>query len=213
MDGAILAAIAASGDKRDLTKQKESLRVFRAVVTGVTSGLASIQRGDDDTDQDAGYPRVLARAPVVGDEVVAINLGGAPLILGVLGSAIEATASDTRTGAPLTSTSTSTSVYSPLLSESFVLPPGTWSLHCALFCGATNSAAASGIAMRFSSPSTTSGTSPVTATADNFVLATYANTFTGQSGTVSVGAEFRAQAGGTVTPTRWVLIVIAERTA
>lgn len=66
---------------------RNALTPFRATVTGVTSGLVSIQRGGDDTDEDAGYPVLATGIPAVDDEVVAIDLGGAPLILGVLGTA------------------------------------------------------------------------------------------------------------------------------
>lgn len=67
--------------------QQDRLRIFRATVTNVSSGLVSIQRGGDTTDEDAGYPVLVPGIPAVDDEVLAVDVGGAPLILGILGTA------------------------------------------------------------------------------------------------------------------------------
>jgi hypothetical protein len=79
------AEIAASAMNTKRNIEQERMRPFRATVTAISSGLVSIQRGTDDDDEDAGYPVVISGIPAVGAEVVAINLGGAPLILGRLG--------------------------------------------------------------------------------------------------------------------------------
>lgn len=213
MDGFDLAAIVASGDARDRKRQAEQLRLGRATVTDIVAGLISIQRGDATTDEDAGYPRLLLRAPVVGDDVAIVNLGGAPLVLGVIGSTIEDDPSDVRTGGPVTATNNSTATYTSLLSEAITLPAGTWTLRVAVIANFTNSAASSGATGRFSSPSTGSATNVETATANNLFTLNHAQTFTGLTGSVTIGYEYRARNGGTATAGRWTIVVLAEREA
>jgi hypothetical protein len=79
------AEIIVAGLKRKLNSHGESLRIARATVTAVTNGLVSIQRGDADTAEDAGSPRIENRGVAVGDDVAIVNLGGAPLVLGPIG--------------------------------------------------------------------------------------------------------------------------------
>lgn len=79
------AQIAAAALRTEQNIQRESLRPFRAVVTDVTGGLVSILRGGDAVDEDAGYPVLATGIPAVGDDVLCLAVGGAPLILGRLG--------------------------------------------------------------------------------------------------------------------------------
>jgi hypothetical protein len=151
---------------------------------------------------------------VVGDDIAAIDLGGAPLILGVIGGAtIEADPSDIRTAGSLTATNASTSTYVPLLSELFTLPPGTWTLACSVVANFSNSVSGSGATIQWSSPTTGSATNADTATANNLFSMNFAQTYTGLSGTVTVGADFRAHTSGTASAGRWTLTVLAKRTA
>jgi hypothetical protein len=197
-----------------LTGHKEKLRVFRSTVTGITSGLIAFQRGDDTVANDAGSPRLLFRAPVVGDDIAAIDLGGAPLILGVIGGAtFEDNPSDIRSNGPVTTTNASTSSYVSLFSEFFTLPPGTWTLAYGVVANFTNTVGGSGVTYRFSLPTTTGTTNPTTATANNLIVVNMADTTTGLSGTVTIAGEYRALTSGTVTAARWTLTVLAKRTA
>jgi hypothetical protein len=197
-----------------LTGHKEKLRVFRSTVTGITSGLIAFQRGDDTVANDAGSPRLLFRAPVVGDDIAAIDLGGAPLILGVIGGAtFEDDPSDIRTAGSLTATNASTSTYTSLFSELFTLPPGTWTLACGIVANFSNSVSGSGATIRFASPVTSAATNADTATANDLFAMNFASTFTGLSGTVTVAGEYRAHTSGTVSAGRYTLTVLAKRTA
>ena len=132
------ADIAATVLRERESRRAESLRLFRATVTDVTGGLVSIQRGSDDDDEDAGYPCIVSGIPAVGDEIVAIDLGGAPLILGVLGNAAT---NQPRIGdvIPLSfssssstaATNTSNSVYATLREITWTddeIPDGTYDL-------------------------------------------------------------------------------------
>jgi hypothetical protein len=78
------AEIIVAALKRKLTNHSDALRLGRATVTAVSSGLVSLQRGDS-SEEDAGYPRIENRGVAVGDDVAVVNLGGAPLVLGPIG--------------------------------------------------------------------------------------------------------------------------------
>lgn len=207
------AEVIAAALSQALGRQGDTLRLSRATVAAVNAGLISLQRGDLDDDLDDGYPRLLFRAPVMGDDVVVALLGGAPVVLGVLGSAIEDDPSDVRTGGPINASNGSTSTYLSLLSEAFTFPPGVWTARCGVIANFTNNTANSGATGRFSLPSAGSATNVETATANNLFTLNHAQEFTGLSGNVTIGYEYRARNGGTATAGRWTLIVIAKRTA
>jgi hypothetical protein len=126
-------AVSALNTKRNI--ETERLRVFRAEVTAVTSGLVSIQRGSDTDDEDAGYPCVVPGIPDVGDEVVAVMLGGAPVILGILGNAATnqprigttLTKIDSSSAAPVSTTSDATWATLRTLTWS-TIPDGTYDI-------------------------------------------------------------------------------------
>jgi len=80
------AATVADALRRYRNRQREGLRPFRAEVTGLAAGLVEIQRYGASDDEDAGYPVIIPGAFDVGDEVVAIDLGGAPIVIGRLGT-------------------------------------------------------------------------------------------------------------------------------
>ena len=121
---------------------QERLRIFRASVTAVASGLVSFQRGDDDEVNDAGAKHLLLRLPKAGDDIALIDVGGAPLVLGAIG-AVESLID---LGAPAkgqvyigrnsnaasegTGNTTSTTVYSTALTLTWSdLPDGTYGMY------------------------------------------------------------------------------------
>ena len=119
---------------------KERLRIFRATVTGITSGLIAFQRGDDPEINDAGAKHILFRLPKTGDDLALIDVGGAPLVLGAIGpveTLIDPGAplvgqvyhERTSSAAATTTSTTSTSVYATGISLTWSdLPDGTYDI-------------------------------------------------------------------------------------
>jgi hypothetical protein len=156
---------------------------------------------------------LLFRAPVVGDDIAAIDLGGAPLILGVIGGAtFEDDPSDIRTAGSLTATNASTSTYTSLFSELFTLPPGTWTLACGVVANFSNSVPAaarrSGSRRRPRVRHQRRYRDRQQSVRDELCLHLY-RAFRHRH----VAGEYRAHTSGTVSAGRWTLTVLAKRTA
>lgn len=123
---------AAEAIRRSQNRQREGLRPFRAEVTGITSDLVELQRTGASVDEDAGYPLLIPGAVEVGDEIVALDLGGAPVVLGrlgdietpMIGQVFVRGASASAADDP---SNTSTSVYETAIEATFAdLPDGTY---------------------------------------------------------------------------------------
>jgi hypothetical protein len=126
------AAAAADALNRQRNRQREGLRPFRAEVTSVDAGLISLQRSGATVDEDAGYPILIPGAVETGDEIVALDLGGAPIVLGKLGPQTtpmvgQVFARHSSASAATTTTNTSTSTYVTARSETWSdIPDGTY---------------------------------------------------------------------------------------
>lgn len=128
------ANAAADAIRRTQNRQREGLRPFRADVTGITSGLVELQRIGATDDQDAGYPILIPGAVEVGDEIVAFDLGGAPVVLGRLGNVDtpmigQLFARSSAASAADTTSNTSTSAYVDARSATWSdIPDGTYDI-------------------------------------------------------------------------------------
>ena len=70
---------------RDLIRQESAGEVFRAVVTGTSGNLVTIQRTGQASADTQSYPKLASySSPSVNDEVIALMVGGTPVILGKL---------------------------------------------------------------------------------------------------------------------------------
>lgn len=217
------AQIAAMALKTGQNIQRETLRLFRATVTAVSSGLVTIQRGGDDTASSVPYPVVVPGVPSIGDEVVCGDIGGAPVILGVLGTAATnqprigsiiplSFSSSSATAATNTSNSTYATVRSITWTSSDI-PNGTYDLTLQWDAQFSDS---SGGSLNFRP--TVNG---VVDTVQTLTISTarervgYTRTFTGQvvSGGLTALIEYKRDSGtGTAACRNPRILVLARRT-
>lgn len=142
------ASTAVAAIRSGQNRQREGLRPFRAEVTGISGDLIELQRSGASLDEDAGYPLLVPGPVEVGDEVVAIDLGGAPLILGRIGDVTAPrigqvfARSSSASGAD-TASNASTSVFEDALSTVWSdIPDGTYDIE--VFAGAAFSNSGTG---------------------------------------------------------------------
>lgn len=223
MPGHADAEIAANMLRERERRRAETLRLFRANVTAVTSGIVSIQRGTDTDDEDAGYPVIVPGVPSVGDEVVCSDLGGAPVILGVLGTAAtnqprigQTLVLPSSASAATVGSNTSNSTYVTLRAETFTdadIPDGTYTIRVSWDAAFSDSASGS-VNGRVSLGATVDDPTTLSLTTARERVG-YVRTFTGVavSGGLTVTVEYKRDSGtGTLSARNPRLLVFATRT-
>jgi hypothetical protein len=125
----------------DLIKERlRGLRIRTGEVSSEASGLVSVIRPGS-TEAEGGYPRLIPKAPEIGDRVAIAQVGGSSLVLGVI-SAADVDSIDL--GAPLagqtfarhasasaatTTSNTSTSTYVTAIAPTWSdIPDGTYDI-------------------------------------------------------------------------------------
>lgn len=217
------AEIAVAALRTDRVSTAQRLELFRASVTAVSSGLISIQRGGDTTDEDAGYPVIVPGIPGVGDEVVCTNLGGAPVVLGMLGNATTNqpqigqtyTLADSASGATA-ATNTSNSTYATVRSATWTsgdIPDGTYQLIVSWDAQFSDSASGS-LNMRITANGAV-GTVFTLSVGTARERIAFARTFVGSivAGGLTVTVEYKRDSGsGTASCRNPRIVVLATRT-
>jgi hypothetical protein len=202
--------------------QRESLRLYRATVTDVSGGLVSILRTGDTVDEDAGYPVIVPGIPAVDDEVVCVNLGGAPLILGILGTAAtnqprigQTIVQATTTVSATAGTNTSNTTYATVRSVNWDgsdIPDGTYNLMVDWSAQFSDSASGS-INVRLTVGATVDTVFTVGMSTNRERLA-FAREFNGVAltGGVTVTIEYKRNSGtGTATAANPRIVLLATR--
>jgi hypothetical protein len=116
-------------------------------------------------------------------------------------------------GTPVTATNNSTSTYATLASFSVVLPAGTWQYNGTATMIARNNTAGSGGTLRFGAPTASGGNFESSPTANAPFTVIKTQFLEGLSGTVGFVLEYRVSSSGTVTPSRWAVDMLFQRTA
>ncbi len=224
---------------RYVDQRVESVRPFRAVVTGTASGMVQLRRLYSTSGETALRARCVGFDLTTDDEVLCVPMAdGLPVVVAQLqratptgyiltpdltltGDLIAASINSpyvepvTIADSAVTSSTASTTVYSVnVQNASFDLPTGTWTVY-AWGSGVYGHSVANGVVRVHMQVGSDAGTALRVACQQDpgRTSVSVANEATGQTGSISIGMEYRCQTAGTAYAGGGWLMALALRTS